>query len=224
MKELLEDRRLLRLIAVITLDRAAAFWDAIGVQGAEPRHGLITPMRAWLQQNLERQTIQGAENRPQTGLLARIQAAHGFPAAERTQRWVAHTAHPDSMERTWQVVLTRAARTPPDWALLGLPRELESEAVEATASDSKQAEAYSHAELSDWDLGIWALLKFDEDENDPVNDLQLLSSRWKFMGLWRRLGNAVNDRENFVHAANSIARGLGFKTPLQWVGTEDWPQ
>jgi hypothetical protein len=220
MTESKRDIQVERVIAIVTLDRAQPFWNAIGIQGPEPARALVAPLRKWLHSSLD----------PSSAVLslsAEVHTAIGPAASDRFTRWLDSVARAWSrpVDRAWQLIFTKASRMPSDWASLGLPESLRSEAFSRTTTDGSLFSAYTSLPLSDWDTGIWALLKFDEDENDPINTLNLLASRWSFMQFWRTLEAVVTDRERsaIVAKAQAFVTSLRMPVELHWLAIKDWP-
>jgi hypothetical protein len=70
--------------------------------------------------------------------------------------------------------------------------------------------------LSDWDLGVYAALGFDDDENDPLTSVTLTIDRIKFLRFRQELERMLNDHQRGVLLENArrITAAEGSRLPL----------
>lgn len=227
-----DTRRWQRMAATITLDRAEPFRPVAGFDWVEsPTQPLIETIRRWLHRGLEA----GLQQLPAPSahdLLADVRLARGEKVADRLRRWVLHVYavvdRPASIR--WNSLLTSACRKPGLWAEFGFPAPISDALREAcliaTTTDWTLIDVFEGTRLTDWDLGIYAMFEFDDDENDPVHSLILVSGQWQDLHFWRQLASSVPlaSRNEFVMRAERVAELVGSGVPLTWPAMEDWPE
>jgi hypothetical protein len=218
-----------RLVAILTLDRTRPFFADLGL-------GFVRPDTAQkiLQQWLHRYLAAQAAGTPRPRVIELIQALateFGCDEAERFGRcaqdgyFLAH----DRPLNQWRRCMSRWCRRPEVWRQLGLPAErsevLRQECLEATSDEA--VETASDAQpLSDWDLGVYAALGFDDDENDPLTSVTLTIDRIKFLHFWKKLAQELNERqrEALLENARRMVAAEGSAQPLEAMPTERWPE
>jgi len=214
-----------RMVAILSLDRALPFFTHIAL-APNDISAFQHLLRRWLHGSLS-----GSSNATSKSLISELREQLGDASATEFERWVegVYFARDDPSILTWQFLLVGCCRNGERWRTL-VPQaseELRHVCMKIIADDRAQsvAQAAYDLPLSNWDLGIYALFNFDEDENDPITRLELIVEQVMFMKIWRLMEGSIpaDDRDAFLGRAQVMASQMKSRVELRWPETEYWP-
>lgn len=211
-----------RLVAILTLDRVKPFFPDLGL-GFVPMETVQKVLRQWLHRYLAAEAS-GNPRPPVAELMLALAAELGEDDAERFGRQAqdAYFLADDAPLNRWRRWMTRWSRRPDLWQELRLPAErseaLRQACLRATSEETvlAAADALQAQPLSDWDLGVFAALGFDDDENDPLTSVTLTINRLNFRRFWQELHRVLNEREKQVLLENArrLVAAEGSRLPV----------
>lgn len=166
-------------IALLSMDRVVPFFQWLGVPTNEPAP-LVTALRAAITAN--RQAFAADQSRV-PNLWGAIEAAlietTDTPSPTDLQAWIeknfVYDAHDLRQIQPWFTLLGLTFRIDRRWSQLILPEPIKTATREQLAKVFSRDEIHAVADtvdaepLSAWDVEMYSLHGFDEDENDPYN-------------------------------------------------------
>jgi hypothetical protein len=210
------------LVAILTLDRVKPFFPDLGL-GFVPPDTAQRILRQWLHRYLAAEVLGNPTPRV-VELIRALAAEFGENEAERFGRQAQggyFLAHDAPLNR-WRRWMSGWSRRPELWQQLGMPAErseaLRQACLKATSGDAVIAaeDAVLAQPLSDWDLGVYAALGFDDDESAPLSSVVLTIGRIRFLRFWRELDQVLSERERqtLLENARRMVAAEGSRLPV----------
>lgn len=217
-KSTIDEERWGAAATILSLDTVAPFFEHMGVPVKEPAalQRLLRECIVANRKDFESDPTRIPDLRKRW--LAAIATRFGQRAADDLESWVTHdfmhTAADFRAFSLWYYVLALARVD--HWNELHLPADLSKEALRRLNDVldrnelHKLADAVEEKRLSDWDLEMYALHGFDEDENAPYNWVLETVKRRRFTSYMRWLGQALidKDRAEFIRHANTVKNNI----------------
>jgi len=158
----------------------------------------------------------------------------GRDAARLFYRWVEHVyfATEDTEYRSWRLVLIRLVRDRARWQSIGISpekgeklRKLCEEATQTNEELEASLTASRAKVLSDWDLTIYTLFAFDDEDNDPLATAAQVLRRLQFMRCWRELERQTSrdERQALVNVAREVGHEMSRFAKIDLLDSAEWP-
>jgi len=208
-----EQERVGAAAALLSLDKVVPFYQPMGVPTLEPKRfvqvlrGCIIDNRREFERNPNR--VPEIDKRIQ-GSLART---FDVPTAQAYDRWqkyfFVYSAQDFEAFSDWYMVLALSRNSGSRWNALGLPETLSEEARMRFEQVVDRTELHQIADqleacpLSAWDLEIYTLHGFDDDDNDPYNWVLETIKKRRFVVYLIWLVKRLNNEERMVFSAQA---------------------
>jgi len=202
--------------ALLSLDGTTPFFAAMGVPAPDPRR-FVRALRDAIVEN-RREFQRRPERIPD--LEARIEAAldkeFGPAAGEAYRNWLrdyfVHSADDFRSFRDWHMVLALSRRDSDRWDALHLPKDLSDEArirlerILDRKTLHRTAEETQARPLSGWDIEMYTLHGFDDDENDPHQIVLETIKKRRFVEYLKWLAGSLSpeQRREFRQCADAL--------------------
>lgn len=203
-------------VALLSLDVVVPFYAPLGLQIVES-NVLLQVLRETILSNRRAFEVDQSHIPDLKGAVLNTLRHHlGHDAASTFEDWVNNvfvwTGQDFALLSKWYMLLALARTDSQRWNALGLPPALTKEShirLEEVFDRSKLhalADQIEECPLSDWDLEMYALHGFDDDENDPYNWVLETVKKRRFVGYLDWLVASLSDeqRHRFVDNANVL--------------------
>jgi len=203
------DRR--RAIKALSLDRAEPLLVDLGLTQLPPDR-----IRACFRE-MARSIVDNASPAPEDHIAERVESALGTAFAKAFDLVLfAIDLCNDQRFNIWIFRLIEWSRAPSIWAELtegapSLARFREPcRAALYDATIGSKVDLIAGAPFSAWDAWLYAASQFNDDDNDPVLDLDLIAQRMRVADFWRRVhAEAPIERERFLANAKRMIAASG---------------
>lgn len=203
-------------VALLSLDVVVPFYAHLGLQIVESK-SFLQALRETILSN--RRTFEGDQSHIpdlKGAILNTLTHHFGHETASTFEDWVnnvfVYTGQDFAPLSKWYMLLALARTDSQRWNALGLPPTLAKEAHTRLDEVLNRSELHALADqiekrpLSNWDLEMYALHGFDDDENDPYNWVLETVKKRRFGGYLGWLVASLSDeqRSRFVDNANTL--------------------
>lgn len=203
-------------VAILSLDVIVPFYAHLGLKIANPslflqllRETILSNRRAFEANPSQIPNIQGT-------ILQSLETSFGSEFSRMFEYWVQNvfvfTGQDFSPLSKWYILLALARTDRQRWISLGLPQGISEE------SRSKLEDIFDHNELhaladqidkhplSDWDIEMYSIHGFDDDENEPYTWVLETVKKRRFSSYLDWLVASLNDdqRRQLVDNANAL--------------------
>lgn len=202
-------------ITLLSLDVVAPFYASLGLQ--------VTDTKTWLK--LLRDTILSNRRAFEVdqsripdlkgSLLSALKHRLGPEAASRLNHWIENvfvfSGEDFSRLSRWYMLLALSRTNPQRWGALGLPHGFSEEARTRLEEVFDRTRLHALADqidkrpLSDWDLEMFSIHRFDDDDNDPYNWILETVKKRRFVSFLEWLVKSLSD-EQLQRLADSANR------------------
>lgn len=203
-------------VALLSLDVVSPFYRYMGLELGQPdafqkvlRDVIVSNRRLFEADqsqipDLKRAVLETLENRL------------GTAAAGELRHWVedilVYTGQEFAHLSQWHLLLGLARTSHERWAALGFPGHLSEKARQEMDKVfdfdelDELADQVDECPLSDWDLEMYALHGFDDDDNDPYNWVMEAVTRIRFEAFLKWLIASLSEQEQrqLVRNANTL--------------------
>jgi len=206
--------------ALLSLDVVRPFYSHLGVPAPEPST-FIQTLRDSILDN--RQAFLRDPSRiPNIHKKIMEALAHRFGTSTATEydRWVRHTFVHSAADfepfSNWYMVLALSRNIPDRWGALGLPKSISSKArleldgILDRTPMHHLADEIGMKPLSPWDLEIYTLHGFDDDERNPYHWILETVKKRRFVGYLGRVAEQLSEdeRRSFWDNADEVRRSI----------------
>lgn len=207
----LEDGPWRRVVSILVLDRALDFYPEMGLEFFDEDDW--NALRQWYYRLLQAKHLNQAGPEKFNDLLVFLNERQ-TGLGELFSSWAAFIANVNDspLIGCWEDFLANRCRSEDAWNQLGIPEKL----LASTRTDCKAA-TYSldmfelgderdQVQLSDWELPIYTLNGFNDDDNSPINDLVSWVLRFRFMSFMKQLDRSLGaSRRRFYENCKKLA-------------------
>lgn len=218
-------------VAILSLDVVLPFYGLLGIE--------ITEASEW--QQLLRATIlsnrRKFEKNPgripdlREAILKAIRTQYGRESVRLFEDWVENVflfVGQDFVAlNKWYMLLALSRRNRQRWEALSFPQELTKEAQQRMEDVLNRDQLHRLADqieevpLSDWDLEMYALHGFDDDDNDPYNWVLETVKKRRFLEYMRWLVSSMDENQRQQLAASASVLRMKIETTRRFPPFED---
>jgi hypothetical protein len=157
-------------------------------------------------------------------VFARIESAFGSGFLQHLHAWMFSVLFPaeDLPYNAWRLIFSMASRSAERWSSLGFYSEhaedlrhryLELSETEVILRSIGEMRA---EQLSEWDLAMFALNRFYDEENDPFSEVMNAVKRHRLFTFWDELERSTSpeERERVLKSAQNYANSKGLSVTL----------
>ncbi len=191
---------------LLSLDVVVPFYAHMGLAIPDPKE-FVQVLRKCILEN--RRTFEKNPNRIpdlKNTLLATLRHEFDPRTAEAFEEWIIHEfvflPYDFAPLWHWDYVLVLARWDSQWWDALGFPPDFSERArarLEADVIDHdglhKLADRIDQRPLSDWDLEMYSLHQFDDDDNDPYNWILQTVRKRRFSAYFRWIVDSLSDAQ-----------------------------
>ncbi len=202
------------------MDRVVPFYQWLGVPTDDPAR-LVSALRIAITAN--RQAF-AADQSQVPNLWAAVEAAldeaGDTPASKDLQAWIedifVYDEHDLKQTQPWFTLLGLTFRNDDRWRHLILPEAVKAMALERLITVFSRDEIHAVADaidaqpMSAWDVEIYSLHGFDEDENDPYHWVLEIATKRSIINFlaWLRAELSEVEAASFQKSATNLARTI----------------
>lgn len=218
-------------IALLSMDRIVPFYQWLGVPTEEPSP-LVSALRAAIIAN--RRAFAADQSRV-PNLWRAVETAFievdGTPALTDLQAWIEEVFVYDDQDlrqtQPWFMLLGLTFRNDDRWRQLILPEPIKTATQERLSTVFSRDEIHALADtvdaepLSAWDVEMYSLHGFDEDENDPYNWVLEVATKHRVQKFLAWLRPQLSEtqshifRQSVLTLANTIEATQHYKS-FEW--------
>lgn len=224
-----------RMMAVLSLDRVTPVLKQLEIPVSPERDLQLIFRKVLLKyRDVLPEDRPGTPSTMVSDCMQEVVTKFGRDAAKLFYRWLEHVyfATEDTEHRSWRLVVIRLVRDQTRWRSIGIPAEksekLRKLCKEATQTNEELESSLtgSHAKaLSDWDLAIYTLFGFDDEDNDPLATVAQVLRRLQFMRCWRELERqtSLEERQALVKVAREVGHEMSRFAKIDMLDSAEWP-
>jgi hypothetical protein len=224
-----------RMMAILSLDRVTPVLKQLEIPASPARDLQLIFRKVLLKyRDVLPEDRPGTPSNMVSDCMQEVVTKFGRDAAKLFYRWLEHVyfATEDTEYRSWRLVLIRLVRDEARWRSIGIPAE-KSEKLRKLCEEATQTNeelesslAASHAKaLSDWDLAIYTLFGFDDEDNDPLASVAQVLRRMQFMRRWQKLERQTSPQEQqaLVKVAQEVGHEMSRFAKIDKLDSAAWP-